>query len=459
MLTDLGSSTYHESRLALGDEPLAIVGRLARLAGASPYAVYERAGEYCFAAGVLAEARISAERVHLALGTRTRQFATPPDPLDAVVMFAEQVPVSGWRMYGWAAFELALLLAHQEVEGPDTDLMHLSVPRIEVRLSQGEGLIRATDPREIEALRALITAAGPTTPAEPTSPPAIPVAVEDTGNYRAAVGEAVRRIRSGELEKVILSRTVAVPGEVDLIATYLHGRPTHTPARSFLLDVGRMRATGFSPEIVVEVRPDGSVRAQPLAGTRARHRSSAVNSRLGAQLQSNPKEVYEHAISVRAVWQELSGLPESRDVRIDRYMTVSQRGSVQHLASSLRCTLPDGGCARSWSAFAALFPSVTATGVPKPAAYSLIRDLEPRPRGLYAGAVLIHDQDGALDAALVLRTVFQDASGSWLQAGAGIVGQSTAEREHEETCEKLRGVADILVTRDGTHGRQQAFDW
>lgn len=448
MLTDLSRGIYREARLALRDEPLAVIGRLAGSSGISPYAVYERAGEYSFAAGVLAEARVSPERVRLTLGTRTRQFTTPPNPLDAVAMLAAQVPVSGWRMYGWAAFELALLLARQDVGHPDADLMHLFVPRVEVRLSRGEALIRGTDPREMDALRALITAVEPPTPTIPTTPRTIPVAVEDTGNYRAAVAEAVRRIRSGELEKVIISRTVPVPGELDLIATYLHGRPAHTPARSFLLDLGRMRATGFSPEIVVEVRSGGIVRAQPLAGTRARHGSSAVNGRLSTQLQSDPKEIYEHAVSVRAVWQELANLPGSRDVCIDRYMAVSERGSVQHLASGLRCVLPGSDPARSWSAFAALFPSVTATGIPKPAAYPLIRDLEPQPRGLYSGAVLIHDHDGALDAALVLRTVFQDESGSWLQAGAGIVGQSNPEREHEETCEKLRGVADILIARD-----------
>ncbi|MDQ1021176.1 anthranilate/para-aminobenzoate synthase component I [Streptomyces afghaniensis] len=54
------------------------------------------------------------------------------------------------------------------------------------------------------------------------------------------------------------------------------------------------------------------------------------------------------------------------------------------------------------------------------------------------------DADGSLDAALVLRTVFQRDGRGWLRAGAGVMGQSTPEREWEETCEKLRSVAPHL---------------
>jgi anthranilate/para-aminobenzoate synthase component I len=59
--------------------------------------------------------------------------------------------------------------------------------------------------------------------------------------------------------------------------------------------------------------------------------------------------------------------------------------------------------------------------------------------------VLAVDAEGALDAALVLRTVFQRDGRSWLRAGAGIVEQSTPEREFEETREKLRSISRFLV--------------
>ena len=58
-----------------------------------------------------------------------------------------------------------------------------------------------------------------------------------------------------------------------------------------------------------------------------------------------------------------------------------------------------------------------------------------------------------LDTALVLRTVFRRHGRTWLRAGAGIVAQSSPERELEETREKLRSVSRFLVPasadRDG----------
>lgn len=124
-------------------------------------------------------------------------------------------------------------------------------------------------------------------------------------------------------------------------------------------------------------------------------------------------------------------------------MTVALRGSVQHLASRVAGWLGPGR--DRWNAFAVLFPAITASGIPKDTARRLISSLEQEPRGLYAGAVLTCDVRGELDAALVLRSVFQQGGRTWLQAGAGIVADSKPDREFEETREKLSSIAPYLV--------------
>jgi anthranilate/para-aminobenzoate synthase component I len=128
---------------------------------------------------------------------------------------------------------------------------------------------------------------------------------------------------------------------------------------------------------------------------------------------------------------------------VSELMSVRQRGSVQHLASRVSGELDTGVSA--WDALDELFPAVTASGIPKDAACEHIARTEHGPRGLYSGVVLTASHDGALDAGLVLRTVFEQDGQRWLRAGAGIVGSSRPEREYEETCEKLRSVAPHLV--------------
>lgn len=439
MMTDL--VRYRELRLPPPKNPLLTVAQLARSGRFDQYVVYESDQAWHFAGGSLASLRLSRDWAVQQLGERTRRFPCTGNPLGIVEQFLDMTGVPEWRAYGWAAFEMAQLLAGAGDQVGDADLMHLVVPQTEVRITAEGMLLRSTDRELLDVLAKSLLDDDPG-PAVPDT--AVDVAVEDSHNYRAAVAAAVLDIRARTLEKVIISRVVEVPAAVDLIGSYVAGRRGNTPARSYLLDLGRMRAAGFSPETVAVVSPDGRVTTQPLAGTRARTGSPAADRELCAELLADPKEIYEHAVSVKLAWDEIAAVSESGSVSIDEFMAVRERGSVQHLASTVSGRLPVRG--RMWTAFAALFPAVTATGIPKRPAYQVIRQLEGRERGLYAGAVLVCDSEGGLDAALVLRSIFQEGDRTWLQAGAGIVGQSLPEREHEETCEKLRSVARCLVS-------------
>ena len=97
-------------------------------------------------------------------------------------------------------------------------------------------------------------------------------------------------------------------------------------------------------------------------------------------------------------------------------------------------------------ALEALFPAVTASGIPKAVGVEAILRLDESPRGLYSGAVVMISA-GGLDAALILRAAYQCDGKTWLRAGAGIIEESDPEREFEETCEKLSTLAPYLIAR------------
>jgi anthranilate synthase component 1/salicylate synthetase len=263
------------------------------------------------------------------------------------------------------------------------------------------------------------------------------------GTYPDLVARAIEEIRTTGLQKVILSRAVPVPFPVDFAATYLIGRAHNTPARSYLLDLGGRRITGFSPETVVEVGADGEVVTQPLAGTRARGLGDAEDERLRAELLADPKEISEHVLSVKLAEEEMATVCRPGSVSVRDLLSVRRRGSVQHLGSSVHGTL--AAPATAWDALRAVFPAVTASGIPKATAYDCIARLEKEARGVYGGAVLRASHSGALDAALVLRSVFEQDGRTWLRAGAGVLAGSTPARELEETREKLRSVAPYVV--------------
>ncbi|WP_151483387.1 salicylate synthase [Streptomyces albicerus] len=435
-------------------DPAEAAVRLARsgLGGsAGEYVVYERAGTWTYAAGPAATVTVDAEQVTARCGTRTATQPTSATPLEQVAEALAHLPHRDWRVHGWAAFELAHLL-HPDTGTVGTEpVLHLMVPSTEVELTPGKARIRTADHRQVAGIaEALASAVQDPAGAAPADPEAL--VRSDPAAYLRAVALAVDDIRAARLHKAVLSRPLPLPEAMapDLTATYLAGRRANTPARSFLLDLGGWRAAGFSPETVVEVEAGTRrVSTQPLAGTRARTAERDETARLRDDLLSDPKEIHEHAISVRLAVEELTQVCHPGTVAVEEFMTVRERGSVQHLASRVAGQLTDGH--GPWDALAALFPAITATGCPKPAALRAISRYEDEPRGLYAGAVLTADADGSLDAALVLRTVFQRDGRSWLRAGAGIMGQSTPEREWEETCEKLRSVAPHLRLAPAEH--------
>ncbi|WP_410650259.1 salicylate synthase [Amycolatopsis sp. cmx-4-54] len=433
---------YVETSIEVAGDPLDLSARLAEAGPHGEFVIYEKDGHWSYAGGVLAEVILDRDGARLG-GVRTARLPWSDRPLRQVKELLGTLPVRGWRAYGAATFELSYAKDGDREHVDDQPLLHLVVPKSEVRIGSGRASVRSTDPDTLAVLVDLLVR-----PVEGRESDAVPLDVRQTGRdeYRAAVAGAVQDIADARLQKVILSRLVQVEEDIDLVGTYVLGRRRNTPARSFLVRLGGLEAAGFSPEIVVSVTEDGTVVSQPLAGTRALTSDAATNDRLRGELLSDEKEIFEHAISVKVGNDELLTVCEPDSVGVRNLMTLEERGSVQHIASRVTGKLAAGHDA--WDAFAAVFPAVTASGVSKEAAYEAIRRYETERRGLYSGAVLTVDESGAMDAALVLRTVYRQDGRTWLRAGAGIVGRSQPDREFEETCEKLDSVARFLVAAE-----------
>ncbi len=432
---------YFETRVPLTAQPVEVAAGLAGAGLFESYVVYESGGQWSYAGGARAELTLDRTGARLQQ-TGCADVVRPwtDEPLHSVAELLDIVRVPSWRAYGWAAFELSYAKSGDLTHAGESTLLHLVVPEAEVRIANGYADLRAATQETLTRLLDILSHPPRIPGSEPT-----PFDVRRHGEvtYRESVRRAVDEINRGELHKVILSRVVDVDEDIDLVGTYLAGRRSNNPARSFLLKLGGEEAVGFSPEIVVSVSPGGRVISQPLAGTRALTTDEHANKILRADLFGSAKEIYEHAISVKVGTDELGDVCESGSIEVPEFMGIRERGSVQHLASQVAGQLAPG--MQAWDAFGAVFPAVTASGVPKAAAYTSIRRHEAEGRGLYSGAVMTIDHAGEMDAALVLRSAYRKNGRTWLRAGAGIVGQSTPEREYEETCEKLDSVARYLV--------------
>ncbi|WP_280402036.1 salicylate synthase [Nocardia carnea] len=438
------STTDERLRVEYVTDPVAAMSRLAAERRFGEYVIYEGGGEWVFAADPAATIELDADQLRIAAAgsvTSTNWHGSPARALDRALA---GLPANGRNAYGWIGFEFcARSLRATGYLPPRTVLAQLMLPRLEVRIDlSGRVWVTGAGADETAALLDLV--AGSQDDPLPRAYP-VEVALDATG-YRERVEKAVAEIAAGRYQKVILSRRVELPFAVDIPATYRLGRAHNTPARSFALCLGGLEAAGFSPELVLAVDEDRTVSTEPLAGTRAFGLGADIDSAARAELTTDPKEIVEHAISVQTCFAEVAAVAEPGTTAVSDFMAVRERGSVQHLASTVRGRLAPGRTA--WDALEVLFPSVTASGIPKPAGVDAVFRLDS-PRGLYSGAVLRVSPAGAMEAALVLRAVYQNDHGAWLRAGAGVVAQSRPEREFEETCEKLRSVAPYIVKAGG----------
>ena len=419
----------------------------AELAAALPerdgdeYLLYEQDGQWVLALGVLAMVELDRDELRITRDGVTQRQTWSGRPGPVLGEAVDRLLLECDQAFGWIAFEFgAYRFGLQDRLAPQTPLARVFWPRTRIVVTDDAVRLFDAEERHRDTVDRLLSEG------LPAAPPASAIDVgADSTDYRARVAAAIGEIAAGRYHKVILSRSVDVPFALDFPATYRLGRRHNTPARSFLLQLAGFRALGYSPEVVAAVHDDGAVVTEPLAGTRALGRGAARDRQARDELESDSKEIVEHAMSVRSSLREITEVAEPGSAAVIDFMTVRERGSVQHLGSTVTGRL-DASKDRM-DALEALFPAVTASGIPKAASVDAILRLDESPRELYSGAVVTFSADGGLDAALTLRTAYERDGRTWLRAGAGIIAASDPDREFEETCEKLATLAPHLVAR------------
>ncbi len=270
---------------------------------------------------------------------------------------------------------------------------------------------------------------------------------DGTSSYtREAFERDVERIReyilAGDCFQALLARRIEVPLDFDTTTLYRALRVLNPSPYMYHLALDGVELVGSSPELLVRV-VDRTVTVRPIAGTRPRGGTPAEDARMADELAADEKERAEHVMLVDLGRNDVGRIAEYGSVRVTELMTVERYSHVLHLVSEVQGRLREG--LSSLDAFRATFPAGTMTGAPKVRAMEIIDELEPECRGPYAGAVgYIAAGDSRMDLAITIRTCVVAGGVANVQAGAGIVADSVAAREWEETENKARAMLTAI---------------
>ncbi|WP_413205735.1 isochorismate synthase [Rhodospirillum sp. A1_3_36] len=268
----------------------------------------------------------------------------------------------------------------------------------------------------------------------------------DRLGWEEKVEDAVRHIRAGHFEKVVLARAqVQATGEVAPWHVIGHLRQHQGDTHLFACRRGHFCFLGSTPERLASLG-NGHLRTHALAGTIARGTSPAEDTQLGQALLDSSKDRHEHSLVVDAVRTALR--PLCRDLEIPGEPVLKRLPRVQHLNTTVRGRPLDG--VGLMDLLQALHPTPAVGGHPRVEAMEYIRQHENLDRGWYAAPVGWLDGAGDGDFLVALRSALVGKGEGRLFAGCGLVGESHPAHEYRETRMKVRTMDMALRTLGAT---------
>jgi len=271
--------------------------------------------------------------------------------------------------------------------------------------------------------------------------------------FEQAVERAKEHIVSGDVIQVVLSQRLSGTASGDDFALYRNLRSINPSPYMFYLNFGDIRLIGASPEILVRLTGN-RIRLRPIAGTRPRGHTREEDLLLEKELLSDPKERAEHIMLVDLGRNDVGRVAAPGSVAVPRLMEVERYSHVMHLVSHVKGRLRSDKDA--FDLFMSAFPAGTVSGAPKIRAMEIINELEPTPRGPYAGAVGYFGFNGNMDFCITIRTIAVARNRLSVQVGAGIVADSSPEGEYNETLRKAAAMIESIeeAKRDDIGHRQ-----
>ncbi|MEF2229829.1 MAG: chorismate-binding protein [Pseudodesulfovibrio sp.] len=359
--------------------------------------------------------------------------ATGPGEIKAFC-FGSPGPAMGVVGYGYG-----MLLRGVETARPSGfPLGHLKKYAAWLEYHEASGLVVAesADAGLLDELAAMLDAV----PERPAPAPRPPFPAGEPGfslgreGYEAGVREVLARIRTGHTYQLNLSTRCVwrCPG-LDALALLRSLWRSHPAPFYAWFASGRHRVLSTSPERFLRVA-EGRVLSQPIKGTL---RFDAGSSGLAERLTGSAKESAELSMIVDLVRNDIAANCRYGSVRVERHKSVFAVDNLLQMYSDVVGELrPDRDCL---DLFLDAFPGGSVTGCPKRSSMGIIEALEPHPRGMYCGSVVVVRDERNMDSSIAIRTAVFDADAGRLDvfAGSGIVVDSDPADEYRETMAKM----------------------
>lgn len=263
------------------------------------------------------------------------------------------------------------------------------------------------------------------------------------GGFVAAIGEIKKRIAEGATYQVNYTYRLTADFSGDAWAFFHELVNAQKTDYAAFVDTGDFAICSASPELFFSLN-DKRILSRPMKGTARRGRTFAEDWKQAEALRHSEKDRAENIMIVDMVRNDIGRVAEPGSVEtvsrydVEKYPTVWQMTST--VQGKMEPRMDANGHECLTRLFKALFPCASITGAPKTKTMEIIRGLETLPRKVYTGSIGFMTPQGEACFNVAIRTALIDLKTGQLEygIGGGIVWDSDAEAEYEETLTKAR---------------------
>jgi anthranilate synthase component 1 len=267
--------------------------------------------------------------------------------------------------------------------------------------------------------------------------------VESKEFFKNSVDVVKKYIVEGDIFQANISRkwNVDVNKDIGDVEIYNKLRKSNPAPFASFAKFENFSVISSSPERLFCV-DNNIIQTRPIAGTRPRDCKIDKDDKLKKELRSNLKEQAEHIMLLDLERNDLGKICDYGSVEVNEVMAIESYEFVHHIVSNIK------GKLKKDISFAeiihAVFPGGTITGCPKIRSMQIINELEKSKRDAYTGSLGYISNCGKMDFNILIRTIIKDKKNISFRAGAGIVFDSIAENELEETVQKAKGMIKLF---------------
>lgn len=268
--------------------------------------------------------------------------------------------------------------------------------------------------------------------------------------YMQALAKTREYIYDGEVYQINFSQRFDCEFDADAIKLY-HWQNEFNPSPfSAFIDAGDHTIVSASPEMYITIIGD-KISTKPIKGTRRRYTggdSDGINDANFVELVESEKDQAELNMIIDLERNDLTRICRYGTIKVVQPRTIEAYPTVFHAVATVEgvlCRLYD-----FCDILRAMFPGGSITGAPKIRSMEIIDELEPTQRSVYTGSIGYIGVDGNVCLNIAIRTVIIKDGKAYVQTGGGIVADSVAEDEWEETITKARALlAGIAAIQGG----------